>query len=204
MKKVLLLILFIACGASTYWLYDVINAPIVFDNEVKRRSEIVVERIKDIRTAQRAYRKEKGHFAPTFDSLVHFIKNDSLTFEIRMGSADDDQAVKEGRVKTVILLVAAKDTLFNGRDVNFEELRFIPFSNGKEYAMGRAILETGAQGVMVPVLSVSAEYKTYLGDLNNDQELINMYDFDETVFRFPGIKIGSLEKATNEAGNWEN
>lgn len=204
MKKVLLLILLIACGASAYWLYDVINAPIVFDNEVNRRSEAVIERIKDVRTAQRAYRKEKGHFAPSFDSLINFVKTDSITFEIKMGSADDDLAVKEGRVKTIKVLIAAKDTLFGKRSVNIDDLRFIPFSDGKEYAMATIILETGAQGVKVPVLSVSAEYKTYLSNLNKNQELVNMYDYDETIGKFPGIKVGSLEKATNEAGNWEN
>lgn len=204
MKKVLMLILLIACLGAAYWLYDIFNAPIEFDKTVKMRSNAVVERIKDIRIAQRAYRKENGKFAPSFDSLINFIKNDSLVFEIKMGSEDDSVAVAEGRVKTVQVLVAVKDTIFVNRNIAIEDLRFIPYSDGKQYAMAAAVIKTGAQGVMVPVFCASAEYKTYLGDLGDEQELVNMYDYDKTIGRFPGIIVGSLEKATNEAGNWEN
>ncbi len=204
MKKVLLLVLTACAAAAGYWLYDVIKSPIEFSNVAEIRKTAVVERIKDIRTAQRAYRRVNGQFAPSFDSLINFVKNDSMQFEIKMGSADDSIAVAEGRVKTEIVTIAAKDTIFGNKQVNLDELKFIPFGNGAEFKMAATIIETGNQGLKVPVFCATAEYKTYLGDLNNPQELVNMYDVDKTVGTYPGIKVGSLERATNDAGNWEN
>ncbi len=204
MKKVILLILLIACCTTGYWLFDVINAPIEFEKTSQNRKKAVIERIKDIRSAQRAYKRQNGHFANSFDSLIQFVKNDSMDFEIRMGSADDSVAVKEGRVKTIKVRIAVKDTVFGKKKLNFDDLRYIPYSDNQEFKMAASIIETGAQGVKVPVFCASAEYKTYLGDLDNQQELINMYDFDKTVGRFPGVKVGSMERATNEAGNWED
>ena len=204
MKNVLLLILTACVLAAGYWLYVVINAPIEFNTSAEIRKTAVVEKIKDIRIAQRAYKRVKGQFAPSFDSLVNFINNDSIQYEIKMGSADDSVAVAEGRVKTIIKMIAAKDTVFGSRDVKIEELSLIPYGNGAEFKMSATIIETGNQGVKVPVFCATAEYKTYLGDLPNGQELVNLYDFDKTVGNFPGIKVGSLERATNDAGNWED
>ncbi len=204
MKKVLVLVLLVAAAAAGYWLFEVINAPIAFKNAADIRQKAVIEQIKDIREAQRAYRKAKGHFTESFDSLINFVKNDSLIFEIKMGDADDSIAVKEGRVRTEEVLIAVKDTIFGSRNVDIDKLSIIPFSNGQQFKMGATVLITGAQKIEVPVFCATAEYKTYLSDLGNDQELINLYDFDSTIGKFPGIKVGSLDTPTNEAGNWED
>ena len=203
-KMILTVVLLIMVALGGYLLYDVISAPIKFNDAVNARTKDVVEKIKDIRTAQRAYRKEKGHFAPSFDSLIYFVKNDSMVFEIKMGSADDSVAIKEGRVKTVKNYVSAMDTLFGHKNINIDELSIIPHSNGKKFKMAATIIETGNQNIKVPVFCATAEYKTYLESLDDKQALINMYDYDETLGVYPGIKVGSLEKPTNEAGNWED
>lgn len=205
MKKMIFnVVLLVLVIVGSYLLYSEISAPIKFNDAAEVRTTDVVEKIKDIRTAQRAYKKEKGNFAPSFDSLIYFVKNDSMVFEIKMGSKDDSVAVLAGKVKTVKRFVAAIDTLFGHKDINIDELRFIPHSGGQEFRMSATIIETGNQNIKVPVFSASAEYKTYLSGLNDKQALINMYDYDKTLGRFPGIKVGSLEKPTNEAGNWED
>ena len=55
----------------------------------------------------------------------------------------------------------------------------------------------------VQVLECRAPYKAFLADLNR-QELINLIDERENTFNdYPGIKVGSMTSATNDAGNWE-
>ena len=82
MKKILLqIILLVAIGALVWWLYSLFNTPLEFERIRKEREAKVVERLKDIRTAQRAYRNKYLKFTPSFDSLIAFVKYDSLTFE---------------------------------------------------------------------------------------------------------------------------
>jgi hypothetical protein len=57
--------------------------------------------------------------------------------------------------------------------------------------------------VNVPVFEAKAHYKTFMHD-QDKQLLINLLDEQENVlYRYPGIKVGDLTQATNDAGNWE-
>lgn len=203
MKKVLQLVLLVAIIGVGYWLYDIINSPVEFQNEVKVRSTAVVERIKDIRTAQRAYKRVHGKYTGSFDTLINFIKNDSMEFLIAMGSEDDSVAVAQGKVKTHKVMIAVKDTIFGKRVFNYDELAIIPFSDNQRFKMAASELKTESS-IVIPVFCASAEYKTFLSSLGNNQELINLYDYSNAANKFPGIKVGSLEKANNDAGNWED
>lgn len=50
-----------------------ISTPISFENELKERKAQVIERIKDVRTAQRAFRAEYQRYAEDFDELERFL-----------------------------------------------------------------------------------------------------------------------------------
>ena len=204
MKKTLiqvgLSLLIIVAG---YLLYSSLNAPIVFATNLEARSAEVIQKLSDIRTIQRAYKIKNGSYTNNFDELIRFVKNDSLVYEIASGSADDSVAVAEGRVTSFKISVAARDTLFSKRVVNFDELSIIPNSGGLKFDLGTKILTTES-GVDVDVFEAKAEYKTFLTSIpNSKQEIINLYDKKETENKYQGIKVGSLEKANNNAGSWE-
>ena len=100
--------------------------------------------------------------------------------------------------------VAAIDTIFGDRKLTPEQIknfRFIPYGNGKEYIMSAGDLATESK-VVVPVFECKAPYKSFLIDLDQ-QLLVNLIDDSKTLNRYPGIKVGSMTEATNEAGNWE-
>ena len=68
-----------------------ISTPIHFENELKERKAQVIERIKDVRTAQRAFRAEYQRYAEDFDELERFLhanptedatSSNSVTFPI--------------------------------------------------------------------------------------------------------------------------
>ena len=60
MKKIAQIILAVAIVALVYVIYDQISTPIKFDDELKAKKAQVIDRIKDIRTAQRAQLKKMG------------------------------------------------------------------------------------------------------------------------------------------------
>lgn len=207
MKKILLqIVLLVAIVALVWWLFQLFLTPLNFEEQRKDREVQVIERLKDIRTAQRAYRGKYQKFTPNFDELIAFIERDSIVLERSHGSEDDSAAVAQGLVKKEKYMMAVKDTIF---PVGFAatEIRFIPFSKEstgelKQFVMDTASIETESK-VVVPVFEVMAPYAMFLGDLDN-QELINFRDYRvNSLGRDDGLKVGSLQSTTNEAGNWE-
>lgn len=210
MKKIILQIVLVGaivfCG---YLLYKEFDTPLKFEAERTAREKAVIERLKDIRTAERSFRSKYGHFTPSFDSLITFVKTDSLEMIMSLGSDDDSVAVAQGLNKKVKFMVAVKDTIYNDRPANFnvEEIRYIPFSevatgSKKEFTLGSTIFTTESK-VNVPVMEAFASYMSFLGDLDK-QEVINYRDYrTNTLAKDDGLKVGSLTSSTNEAGNWE-
>lgn len=209
MKKILLQLVLIAGIVVLGWyLYSIFNTPLEFEKQREGREEVVIERLKDIRTAQRLYRQKYMKFTPSFDSLIYFVNHDSLAFERAIGSEDDSLAVAMGQVRRERFMIAVKDTIeYINPDTKAENLRYIPFSveatgSAQQFAMDTASIHTES-GVVVPVFEAFAAYPTFLGDLDH-QELINFRDYRvNTLGRDDGLKVGSLQSTTNEAGNWE-
>lgn len=202
-KKVIQVILAIAIIGLVYLLYDQLMSPIRFNKEVSQREAVVISRIKDIRTAQQAYKQKYQKYTNSFDTLINFVLNDSLVFERSTGSADDSVAVAKGLVKTEKFSVRALDTIFR-RTVTVDEVRqlpVIPFSDNKQFLLDAGQLTTESK-VVVPVFECKAPYKLFLADLDN-QELINLIDDCKVIDKYPGIKVGDMTQATNDAGNWE-
>ncbi len=200
MKKIIQLFLLVVIAGLTWWLYQIITTPLKFEAIKVSREVAVVERLKDIRDAQRAFKLVNGHYTKSFDSLIHFVKTDSIEFETKFGSEDDSLAVAQGKVKTIKFKLAVKDTIFS-KDFNIDEISIIPFSDNVKFIMDAADLKTESD-IVIPVFEAKAPFKAYLGDLDN-QILINSIDAAKTIGRYPGMTVGSINSATNDAGNWE-
>ncbi len=210
-KKILQILLAIVIVGCVWVIYDQISTPIKFESEMKQKKAAVIERIKDIRSAERAYKLKYQRFTDDFDSLAHFILNDSLKMERKLVDEDDSVALaqlkKSGRRNVEKFNVAVIDTVFAPRKLTAEqvrELRFIPGTDNKS----QFLLEAGtvnAGNVTVPVVECRAPYKMFLDTTIYRQEIINLIDDDTNNFnRYPGVKFGSMEAANNEAGNWED
>lgn len=206
MKKNLIwqIALAVVIVALVVWLYLIIVNPLRFAKEKNIREKAVIERIKDIRSAERAYKQVYGEYTGSFDELIRFVLNDSMTYERTFGSMDDSVAVAQNLVRTEKFKMAAIDTIFGQKRLTpdaVRQLRYIPYGDGTEYYLASTVLTTESR-VSVPVFECKAPYKDFLQDLNR-QELINLIDEQKAINRYPGIKVGSLEVATNDAGNWE-
>ncbi len=201
MKAAILAVLSITAAVLLYLLVTSIMEPINFQNDKDVRYNATIARLKDIRTAQVAYRSEHHRYTSSFDTLISFLKNDSFRVVRQIGSLDDSAAVAEGRVFRDTISVCVRDSLFKKAGFIIDSLCFVPYTNGQKFEMAAGELQTGSK-VIVQVFEASVLNKVLLNGLDH-QEIVNLDDVAKQLNRFPGLKVGSLTEATNNAGNWE-
>lgn len=89
------------------------------------------------------------------------------------------------------------------RHFNPDSIGYVPFGRGALFEIGVDSLIT-ASGYPIQVFEAKAHYNVYLGDLDRrllEQKIQEV--LDRPGNRFPGMQVGSLEVANNNAGNWE-
>ena len=212
--------------ALAYAIVASILKPVNFNKEVDYRSEVAVQRLKDIRTLQVAYKSVNNKFCSTVDSLKDFYNNGQMEVIMQVGSQDDSiavahtDAVKKANRKitpaelyqmylagdknlvfSVANKIPVKDTLFNGRDdFNIDSLKFIPFS-GKSPVQMEAITKL-VSGVQVPLFEARMPYDLLLKGMDR-QLIVNLNAERKDQNRYEGLQVGSVTAPNNNAGNWE-
>ena len=211
MKKLFQIILAVAIVGLVYVIYVQISTPIRFDKETKAKKAQVIDRIKDIRTAQRAFISKYQLFTASFDSLSAFVLTDTLELERKIVDEDDSAAMamlkKSGKKNIEKFKIAVIDTIFAPKKVtrqDVENFRFIPGTGNKAQFIMEAGIITTESKVVIPVVECRAPYKAFLDTVAYRQEVINLIDEEQNNFnRYPGVKFGSMDSGNNEAGNWE-
>jgi hypothetical protein len=214
MKKTLMQVgLWVVIALLGYLCVMSIMRPTTFNKVKKQRYEKVIQKLKDIRTAQVAYKDANSTFTASFDTLIDYIKNDSLKFIRAIGSLTEDQldagmtelqAVRKGLIFRDTIKVAALDTLF-GKDYKIEELRFVPFSkNTEEFKLAKGVIKTGS-GVKIQVFEASVRNMVIFANILNEyrEEVLELNGERKRLGKFMGLQVGSIEEANNNVGNWE-
>ena len=212
MKKIAQILLAVVIIAFVYVIYQQISTPIRFENEMKSKSAQVIERIKDIRTAERAYKSKYQKFTANWDTLANFILNETLEMERKLVDEDDSVGLallkKQGKKNVEKFTVAVIDTIFSPKKLTKEEIlnmRYIPTTNNQAEFILEAGQITAESKIVIPVVECRAPYIKFLDTITYRQEIINKIDDDVNNFnRYPGIKFGSMDAGNNEAGNWED
>ena len=212
MKKIAQILLAVVIIAFVYVIYQQISTPIRFENEMKSKSDQVIERIKDIRTAERAYKSKYQKFTANWDTLANFILNETLEMERKLVDEDDSVGLallkKQGKKNVEKFTVAVIDTIFSPKKLTKEEIlnmRYIPTTNNQAEFILEAGQITTESKIVIPVVECRAPYIKFLDTITYRQEIINKIDDDVNNFnRYPGIKFGSMDAGNNEAGNWED
>lgn len=224
-KKIVSVLLLFVIAGLVYACIKSIMEPINFNKQKAYRETVGIQRMKDVRTLQEAFKSVSGHFTASADSLVDFYKNGKMEVIMQIGSNDDSLAVatteklkksrrgitpeqmyelyKKGEhlVFSISSKVDVKDTLFNTRnDFNIDSLKYIPFSQGDTIQMESVIKEVS--GVKVPLFEARMPYKSLLKGLDN-QLRINLDADRKATNRYEGLQVGSVSAPNNNAGNWE-
>ncbi|PLX22713.1 MAG: hypothetical protein C0597_02040 [Marinilabiliales bacterium] len=208
MKKIIQIALAILIVVLAYFLWESIQAPIRFNKAKDQRYAATIQRLKDIRTAQIAYKAEYGKFTASFDTLIDFVKNDSMKLVMAEGSLSDELlaqgwteaiAVKEGLIKRDTIRIAIKDTLF-APDFNADLLWKVPYTEDASFEMATSNLTVSK--LNVNVFEAKVHNNILLHGLDQ-QEVINLNDRMKNQENFPGVKVGDVLEPNNNAGNWE-
>lgn len=209
LKIVFQILLPVAIFVLAYFIYKGIETPIEFEKQKAVRYEQVKLKLMDIRNAQVAYKQVHNKYAGNFDSLIHFVKTDSLSIVRAIGSLSDslieagwteERGIKEGVIIRETSKVAVLDSLFK-KNYPIDSLRYIPYSGGVEFEMAEGEIETGSK-VKVRVFEAKAPFKVWLKGLNR-QLIVNLVDERKVNDLYEGLKVGSINEANNNAGNWE-
>jgi len=173
-----------------------------FQEETNFRKSAVIQDLKDIRTAQIAFKDKYRVYAGDFNSLLSFVKNDSLAVVKAIGETPDslteDQALMAGIISRDTVFVPVYQTIYNQdyldtRDSRFtfdlEMLSMVPFSD-KTFNIESGNIEKGK--VVVQVFEVSTTFGTFLNGLDATNKGI---DLDNT------LRVGSMSDASIN-GNW--
>ena len=229
-RKVFTYLIFPICIAGLVYLnVESIKEPVVFKKHREYRESVAIQRLKDIRDLQVAFKNVNAHYASTIDSLKWFYNEGKMKITLQVGSKDDSLAMantkkytqkyrglkkeklnqklyelylagEQNLVFEVASEIPVKDTLFTHRtDFCVDSLAFIPFS-GDSVIMESTIKKVS--GVNVPLFEASMPFKSLLKGLNN-QLRINLDAEREDQGRYQGLQVGSVTQPNNNAGNWE-
>ena len=233
LKAILCILLALCACFIVYKIIDGVMQPVRFNKEVEARKKVAVQRLKDIRELQVAFKGVNDRFTASFDTLKQFYKDGQMVVLMQVGSKDDSLAVAhtnevkrankgindaglyklylQGDKNLVFQIqnkIAVKDTLFKSRDnFNVDNLDKIPFALEGEVPAEVQNIEMDAIVKKVSGVDVPLfEAKMPWKSILNglDQQLIvNMVSELKDQGRYEGLQVGSITAPNNNAGNWE-
>ena len=211
MKKglsiVINIVLFAIIVLLAWQVVKSIQAPIKFNHEQKARETKVVERLIDIRNAEVLYKNATSQYTNNFDSLILFCQTAEIPIVKIVPDPTDTTFTRT--INDTIGFVRVMDSLRAGRDnFNINDIKWVPFSQPQQqFELAAGFIPRN--GIDIPVFEARTPYEVYLatpGDAFNEKEWNQRRDNakaeKESINRYAGLKVGSMEEATTD-GNWE-
>ena len=206
MKTIFQIVLWIVCVLLGYMIYKSVTGPIEFDEVKKERFAEVIDRLKDIRNAQEAYKTVNGRYANNFNDLVAFVDTGRYTITQQRDSSymEFDRVYQIDMLKEVTIIdtlgfVAVRDSIFKNSE-RYKQMMNVPYAaNNEQFAMKADIVEKG--GYRAPVFEAKVAKSVVLYDQPKD--LLTRENAQVSVEEVNGseIKVGSLTEVST-SGNW--
>jgi type II secretory pathway pseudopilin PulG len=197
-NNVIKVVLLVVILVLAFLVFESIMRPVRFNQEVNKRNNAVIQQLKDIRTAQMAYRNIHGTYTNSFDTLLTFL-NEGFIPVVKMVPDPEDTTYTK-TIRDTIGFIPVADSLYGNRpNFQVDALKVIRYSDNEVFDMDAGTIERG--GVAVNVFEASAHFNTFLKGLNR-QMVVNLIAARDQLERFPGLKVGSMVDASLD-GNWE-
>ncbi len=198
MKAVIQFVLFIIIVALGYMVYNSIMEPVRLNQEKNKREKAVVQRMKELRSAELIYKQLNGKYIDNWDTLVQFI--DSAEVPVVKIIPDPTDTTYTLTINDTVGYKRVYNLLFpNENNTNLSQFMIIPFSGGDTIELHAGELDRG--GVTVQVFEAKAPYSSYLKGMD-EQYIINLTAGKKDIDLYPGIKVGSMTEPSTD-GNWE-
>ena len=185
-----------------YFVYNSINSEVEFQQIAKVRVAENVQKLKDLRQVQIAYKKVNNNYSNNFESLINFLENDSMAIVKAIGetpdSLTDAQALELGIISRDTAYVLAKETVFDeaylsSRNDKFpldlSSLTTVPHSD-QNYSVDAGMVEKGK--VVVQVFEISTTFGAVFTGLDAENKSFELGNL---------LKVGSMDEASLN-GNW--
>ncbi|MBR9855009.1 MAG: hypothetical protein GYB37_10610 [Algicola sp.] len=205
-KPVLVILFGVLSIFLGFKIYDSINAPIEFNKVRNERFSKVIDKLKDIRDSQEAYKTVNGKYAGNFESLIQFIDTGNYTITTQRDSSfmRYDRAYQIDMQKDTVIVdtlgtVKVKDSLF-GADNRYKNMMEVPYAqNNEKFEMKADIIDKS--GYKAPVFEAKVKKNVVLYD--QPQDLVEKENSYQSVEEVNGteIKVGSLTDVSTN-GNW--
>jgi len=185
-----------------YFVYNSINSEVEFQQVAKVRVAENVQKLKDLRQVQIAYKKVNNTYSNNFESLIDFLENDSMAIVKAIGETPDSltdvQALELGIISRDTAYVLAKETVFDEAYLSSRNEKFpldlsaltnVPHSD-QNYSVDAGMVEKGK--VVVQVSEISTTYGAVFTGLDAENKSFELGNL---------LKVGSMDEASLN-GNW--
>ena len=205
-RKIITYVLYFLSIILVFQIYNSIDAPIEFNKVKNERYQKVIERLKDIRNAQVAFKTVNGIYSDNFDSLVNFIETGQFTIIEKRDSSymQYDRVYRIDMLREVIVVdtlgfVSVKDSLFKN-DNRYKDLALVPIDGiDEKFSIKADIIDKN--GYNVPVFEVKVSKDVILFDQNKDLLMQEKETVSVDGVNGPALVLGSLEDVSTN-GNW--
>ena len=205
-KRIIESFLWVLILVFAYQVYNSINAPIKFNKVKNERYLKIIDKLKDIRNAQIAFKSVNGVYADNFDGLIKFID----TAQYTLIQKRDSSYMKYNRVYRIDMLeeivvidtlgfASVKDSLFGSSD-RYKSMAQVPIDGiDKTFSIKADVIDKN--GYNVPVFEVRISKDDVLFDQNKDLLKQEKALMSVDGVNGPDLVLGSMtEVSTN--GNW--
>ena len=211
MRRVIQILFMLIIIVLGYLIVESIMEPIRFNQEVDGRERATINRLIDIREAQKAYKDVYKRYTGSLDTLIDFLRIDSFSVTKAIGEIPEewleefgledarDKAIAEGVISRETTKIPVKDSLFTA-GFAIDSLRYVPYTEDVIFKMESSEILT-TSNLVVQVVEVSVLYDYLLKGMD-EQLIVNYKDERMKIVGFEGVKFGSLEEGTL-TGNWE-
>lgn len=191
-----------------YLNVSAISAPIEFNKVKKERYLKVIDRLKDIRNAQIAFKSVNGIYSNNFDSLINFVENAEYTLIQKRDSSflEYDRTYRIDMLREVVVIdtlgfASVKDSLF-GNSNRYKNMAQVPIETPEGISFFKIKSDIIKKGdYNVPVFEVSVSKDIVLWDQNKDLLKQEKGLMSVDGVNGPSLVLGSMIEV-NTNGNW--
>ena len=225
MKRVFQLLLLVAIAGLGYWIYDMIAVNVNAESQIKDREGVVIEKAKVLRDLVQAYKDSRPDkkYTTNWDVITEFAKNgvivekseiydeNNLDNKAKLDSIRKvnpkwkNEKVDSIKVRDAILKHAGLDS-----DEEIENLRYIPFSDNKEFQLDTVTYVMGTY--KSHLLRCHAPYVHFIDTEEYNQQFWNMLENKFQLFianseasdQMKKMKADGLKQAIQKIEDKEN
>ena len=205
-RKITTYVLYILSLILVFLIFKSINSPIKFNEVKNERYSKVIDRLKDIRNAQIAFKSVNGIYSNDFEELIKFIDSAEFTITQKRDSSymEYDRIYRIDMLREIIVtdtlgFVSVKDSLF-ANNIDYKNMASIPIEGVESlFTLKADVIDKN--GYNVPVFEVRVSKDVILFDQNKDLLSQEKETMSVDGVNGPDLVLGSLSDVST-SGNW--